>query len=159
MPPLFTLHAPHFALHTLTPQFTNQEEMILKRMLESAQTAGLAIALQALATFTLTAADYGAHEYTEMVADGINMVNKAAMAWVLFESCAIFDRALHTRGVDDARHLMQVGPEHCGVWGVGCVKGGRLIAFGGCRVRALHLFQRSRDSNTVAVRDAVCNHD
>ena len=72
-----------------------QEELILRRMIESAQTAGLAISLQSLATFTLAAADCGSADYANMVSEGISTINKGLMAFVLFETCATFDRALH----------------------------------------------------------------
>ncbi len=42
------------------------------------------------------AANFGVGDLPEMVSNGINSVNKGALAVLLFQACAQYDRALHT---------------------------------------------------------------
>jgi hypothetical protein len=94
------------AQKTLEYEFSPAEEKVVKNMTQSTQAAGLAILLQAFSTYVLATAEFGAGDYPGVLSNGINATNKALMAWLVFQACGSFDRALHTdNGEDDLAHL------------------------------------------------------
>jgi len=93
-------------------EFSAAEERILRSMTESANTAGLMLAVQAFATFVLTTAEFGLEDWSGVVSNGINFTNKAITATLIFGACQSFDRALHTVGKDDVDHVMDGLGEH-----------------------------------------------
>ncbi|KAG2489288.1 hypothetical protein HYH03_012308 [Edaphochlamys debaryana] len=100
--------------------FDLSEERVLRSLVEGANAAGLAIALQVLATLSLGVADAATGDASGLVSNLTNGAQKGANAALLFAASAAFDKALHNQdGQDDTNHLLSgLGVEHSGMSGL-----------------------------------------
>ncbi|KAF8057765.1 Nek1 [Scenedesmus sp. PABB004] len=85
---------------------TQAEERLVQACQSSLNNAGLALVLQAAATGMLLTANLANHDVSTALADGIQVVNKAVAAELIFVATTNFDEALYSQGCD-VEHLLQ----------------------------------------------------
>ncbi|KIZ01686.1 hypothetical protein MNEG_6274 [Monoraphidium neglectum] len=87
-------------------ELTPEEERLVQAFQSSLNSAGLSLVLQSFATGLLVTAGLASNHIGDAIADGIQVVNKAIAAELIFVATANIDNALYTDGCDVA-HLLQ----------------------------------------------------